>query len=222
MSLHFPSNSFLLYFINASIWKDWDENNNNKMDSASLIVWEALSPAPTMSLSYLITFRHPSLPAQTIQVFVSSRSSKLFTISPKSVLPHIAPHHAPFALIIKMNYSLFPKGVLRLCLCCSLYLKCPPQSSLIFQDTAISSDFFKKLFWLCHRTTGSDASGSQITLLLNERDYRAVIHVRGLNIQNPSFWLVVYFVTYIKYTGSSLILYWVINFETRIYCLPKT
>lgn len=122
-----------------------------------------------MSLSYLITFRHSPLPTQIIQVFVSSRSSKLFTIFPKSVFSHIAPYHAPFAPIIKMNYSLFPKGTLRLHLHCSLYLTCSPQLSLIFQDTAISNDFFKKPLWLCHITTGRDASGSQITFLRNER-----------------------------------------------------
>lgn len=50
----------------------------------------------------------------------------------------------------------------------------------------------------------SDVSGSQITFVLSERDYKVVIHVRGLNIQ-ILFWHVVYFVTYIKYMGSSLI-----------------
>lgn len=49
-------------------------------------------------------------PTNKLQIFISSRTSKHFAIIPKSVLSHTAPHHAPLALTIQMNYLLFPKG----------------------------------------------------------------------------------------------------------------
>lgn len=106
-----------------------------------------------------------------LHIFVQSRTSKPFTIFPKSVLFHISPQHAPFPLIIKMNYLLFPKDMLRLCLCCFLYLKCPSSViSILFFKTQQSQVFCSRNSSSCAtELCDGNAPGSQNTILSSKK-----------------------------------------------------
>lgn len=83
-------------------------------------------------------------PTNKLKIFISS-----CTIFPKSVMSH-SPHHAPFAIIIKMNCLLFRKGPLRLCF-------------MVFSIPEMSSSAFSNLFF---KTQKSQVTSSRTILTL--------------------------------------------------------